>query len=332
MLAARLPVLVHLGRFRFSLFVLGFSLAYGTFGYRLLEDWNLLDAFYMTVITLTTVGFREVQPLDDGGQLFTISLIFLGVVALLSAVGAGTDLLASGTLGKTLAERRTRKRMDSMRDHFIVCGYGRVGRAAASGLVADRAAVVVIDPDPKAAQVLEREGLPHLLAEATEAALLEAGIDRARGLVCAVDSDEVNVYITITARALNPSLTIVARAARPESVETLRRAGCDRVVSPYGLSGSRMAFLSLRPAVVDFLDMVTLAPDLRLEEIVVRSGSLLAGKTIGAARAEFPGATILALRRENASFVPSPADSERLEPNDLVVVLGPVSALEAMGG
>jgi voltage-gated potassium channel len=331
--AERSPALELLGRFRLSFLLLGLSLAYGTFGYRLLESWNLLDAFYMTVITLTTVGFREVQPLDGGGQLFTISLILLGLVAVLSAVGAGTELLASGTLGKTVLERRTRKRMRVLRDHFVVCGYGRVGRAAARELVRDGASVVAIDPDRDATAALERDGLPHLVADATEEeALVQAGIDRARGLVCAVDSDEVNVYITITARALNPALTIVARAAKPESVETLRRAGADRVVSPYGLSGTRMAFLSLRPAVVDFLDMVTVAPDLRLEEIVVRPGSELAGKTIGAARSEYPGATILALKREGADLVASPGDSERLVTNDLVVVLGPVGALAAMAG
>jgi voltage-gated potassium channel len=145
-----------------------------------------------------------------------------------------------------------------------------------------------------------------------------------------VDSDAVNVYITITARALNPDLTIVARAARPESASTLTRAGADRVVSPYALSGKRMAFLSTRPAVVEFIDMVTLAPNLRLEEVYVRPGSSLEGSRVGEARAAHPGAIVLAVKKEGAELVPSPADETTLDPGDLVVVMGAAEALESM--
>jgi voltage-gated potassium channel len=336
--AAILPIgelsfLALLGRFRLSLGLLAAGLAYGTFGYRGLEGWGLLDSFYMTVITLSTVGFREVNPLDGSGQLFTISVVLFGLVAVLSAVGAGTELLASGALGRSVTERRARRSVRALQEHYIVCGYGRVGRAAARELGNDGAGVVVVDPAPSAAAVAEREEVAHLAGDATEeAVLIEAGIARARGLICAVDSDEVNVYVTITARALNPGLTIVARAARPESVETLRRAGADRVVSPYALSGTRMAFLSLRPSVVDFLDMVTVAPDMRLEEIVVRPGSRLVGKTIGAARAEYPQATILALKPAGEPLVAAPGDAELLASDDLVVALGPISALEEIAG
>jgi voltage-gated potassium channel len=160
--------------------------------------------------------------------------------------------------------------------------------------------------------------------------LRAAGIERARGLVCAVDSDATNVYVTVTARALNPGLMIVARASRPGSVEVLRRAGADRVVSPYALSGTRMAFLALRPAVVDFLDMVTVAPDLRLEEVVVTPGTVLDGLAIGRIGEHVPDVTVVAVRKAGGSLV-RPEPEQVLAAGDLVVVLGPAGRLDAVG-
>lgn len=322
-----------LRRFRLSLLLLVVAVVYGTLGYQLLESWSAIDSLYMTVITLTTVGFAEVNPLDGGGRIFTISVLLLGLVAVFSAVGAGTELLASGELGKSLRRRRVQQRVGKLRDQFIVCGYGRVGAAAADELLADGVDVVVIDPEPGHAAALDDAGIPHIVGDATEEAVLkEAGIEVDQGMVCAVDSDEANVYITITARALNPDLRIVARAGRPESVETLRRAGANRIVSPYAVSGKQMAFLSLRPAVVDFIDLVTLAPDLRLEEVRVDEGSPLVGATVSDAHERFPGSMILAVKRHDSDLVASPGDGPPLSPGDLVVVLGSVAALESMSG
>jgi voltage-gated potassium channel len=321
------------GRFRLPLALLVATLAWGTIAYVAIEGWSVLDAFYMTVITLTTVGFREVQPLDASGQLLTVSVLLLGVVALFAAVGVSTDLLASGELGRELERRRARRRMEHLRHHFIVCGGGRVGKAAAVEFAQEGVPFVVVERDEEVVDRLEEDGLPLLAGDPSEeAVLLEAGIERARGLVCAVDSDAVNVYITIAARALNPALTIVARASRPASVETLRRAGADRVVSPYALSGHRMAFLSLRPSVVDFIDMVTLAPDLRIEEIAVEEASPLGGLTVGDARAAHPGTSILAVKRPGAELVATPPEDAGLTPGDLVVVVGQAAALESMAG
>ena len=318
-------------RFRLPALIALASLVYGTVGYMALEGWSGLDALYMSVITLTTVGFREVHPLDASGQLFTISLLALGVVALLSAVGVGTQLLASGELGEPLRRRRMRSRLESMDAHFLVCGYGRVGRAAAEELEREGAAYAVIDPDPEATRALAGTDVPYLVADATLEAVLEAaGVERARGLVCAIDSDAINLYVTIAARALNPKLTIVARASRGESVSTLERAGADRVVSPYALSGSRMAFLSTRPAVVDFIDMVTVAPNLRLEEIHVRAGSALDGATVREATSRHSGATVLAVRKASAGLVPSPDGSTRLGAGDLVVAMGDDEVLASL--
>jgi voltage-gated potassium channel Kch len=199
----------------------------------------------MTVITLTTVGYSEVHPLDAAGKLFTISLLALGVVALAAAIGAVTQLVAGGELGSWLRRRRMDTSLDRMSGHFIVCAYGRVGRAAVAQLRADRVPCLVIEPMPELAALLGEHGVPHLAADPAEEAMLRrAGVERAAGLLCAVDSDAVNVYITLTARPMNPKLTIVARASNPESVDKLHRAGADQVVSPYDLSGSRMAVLA----------------------------------------------------------------------------------------
>src|SRR5918995_1310383 len=320
----RLPSLLqprYVSRFRLPLTLLALTIAYGTVGYRVLEEWSWLDSVYMTMITLTTVGFREVRPLDGGGQVFTISLLALGVVTLLSAVSVGTELLASGELGAALRRRRVHRRLDALSDHSVICGFGRVGRAAAEDFAREDIPFAVVDT----AEDLGDEDVPHVVGNATdESALRTAGIERARALLCAVDSDAVNVYVTITARALNPRLIIVARASTSESVDILQRAGADRVVSPFALSGRRMAFLSLRPSVVDFIESITFAPDLRLEEIVVTPGSWLAGKALREVGAAHPGVRVLAIKRgDGGELVASPSADVALAPGDLAVVLGP---------
>jgi voltage-gated potassium channel len=319
----------YLSRFRLPLLLLVLTVAYGTVGYRVLEGWSWLDCGYMTMITLTTVGYKEVQPLDASGQVFTISLLLFGVVTLLSAISVGTQLLASGEVAAGVRRRRVRRRLDALDDHFVICGFGRVGRAAAEDFAREGVPYAVVDP----ADDLDGEEVPHVVGDATdESALRAAGIERARALLCAVDSDAVNVYVTLTARALNPRLIVVARASNPESVDVLQRAGADRVVSPYVLSGRRMAFLSLRPSVVDFIESVTFAPDLRLEEIVVVPDSWLAGKALREVGAAHPGVRVLAVKRgDGGDLVASPAADVTLAPGDLAVVLGPADALQTLG-
>jgi len=327
--ASRLRLLT---RFRLPLVLLVVAVAYGVAGYRLLEGWSLLDALYMTVITLAAVGFQEVHPLGPEGRIFTISLIALGVVALFFTLQAATELVASGQLVRSLRRRRMDTRIDRLDRHYVICAFGRVGRSVAEELARQGLPFIVVEQDHTMAAALEERGMPYLLADPTsEEVLRRAGVERAVGLVCAVDSDAVNVYITLTARALNPGLTIVARAANPDSVDKLTRAGADQVVSPYVLSGHRMAFLAQHPAVVDFLDLVRIAPDLKLEEMVVRPGSALDGATTGAASAAHRGATILAVKRPGAEPIAFPEPDVRLAAGDLVVALGPLDALDAMG-
>ena len=319
----------YVSRFRLPLVLLVLTVTYGTVGYRALEGWSWLDSAYMTMITLTTVGFREVQPLDSEGQLFTISLLVLGVITLLSAVSVGTELLVSGELGAVLRRRHVRRQLDGLSEHFVICGFGRVGRSAADDFVREDVPFAVVDTTEE----LGAQDVPHVVGDATdESALRLAGIERARALLCAVDSDSVNVYVTLIARALNPRLIIVARASGPESVEVLQRAGADRVVSPFALSGRLMASLSLRPSLVDFIDSVILAPGQRLEEIVVGPGSWLAGKALSEVGAAHPGVHVLAIRRADGDeLVTSPPADVALASGDVAVVFGPVDTLQTLG-
>lgn len=322
-----------LASFRLPAILLAGAIAYGTIGYWILQQWSFLDALYMTITVLTTVGFREVRPLDTDGQIFTISLMLLGVLVFFAVIAVLAQLITSGGLGEPLRRRRMRRRIDDLSEHYIICAYGRVGRAAAEEFWQHGVPVCVVEPLPELVPIIEERGLPYLNADPTEEDVLrEAGIDRARGLVCAVDSDAINVYITLTARALNPKLSIVARASAPESVDKLLRAGADRVISPYEMSGRRMAYLALQPSVVEFFDMVTVAPDLRLEEIVVRPNSPLDGKTIGEAYSTYPDLTILAVKKMGAELIPSPGHDTPVAAGDLVVALGPVKVLGEMSG
>ncbi|MGI9658898.1 MAG: potassium channel family protein, partial [Gaiellaceae bacterium] len=295
----RLTGLEIFGRFRLSFALLLGTAVYGIVGYRAIEEWSLLDSFYMTVITLSTVGFREVQPLSNGGQLFTVSLILFGLVTVFSALAVVTELIATGELGKWAHRRRDERRIARLRNHFVVAGYGRVGRFACEEFSRERIPFVVVDPDSRLGQELEASGIPYVVGDASEDDVLrDAGVDEARGLICAADSDAANVSITLTARALNPNLTIVARASRPEADEKLVRAGADRAVSAAALGGVWLAHLALRPAVNDFFDVVTRGDDLGFEEIPVTPGSPLEGKTVEEVRAAYARATVLAIRRD----------------------------------
>ena len=322
-----------LTRFRLPATLVFATILYGTFGYILLEGWSLTDALYMTVTTLATVGFGEVRPLDPSGKLFTISLILLGVAAMAATIDAAAGALVSGELQAAFRRRRMRRRLNDLHDHYIVCAYGRVGRAAVAELRADGVDVLVVEPKPELAGLLEDHAVPYLIADPTnEAVLRQSGIERARGLLCAADSDAANVFITLTARALHPTMTIVARASDPASVETLLRAGADHVVSPYAVSGRHMGVLATHPAIVDYLDLARLAPGMRLEQIEVRPASPLADKAIGETRARYPDAHVLALKRVGVTELIVPEHETTLLAGDLVLVLGPEQTLKTMAG
>ncbi len=307
---------------------LAFSLVYGTAGFMVIEGFGLVNAVYMTVTTLTTVGFGEIEPLGPAGRVFTLSLIAIGFTASFTLLAVLTSLVVSGQLGRSLTRRSMRQRIDSLRDHYIVCAFGRVGQAAVEELVAQGAGVVVVEVDPAREPEMIEAGVLYILDDPTREDVLEqAGIERARGLLCAVDSDASNVYITLLARARNPDLFIIGRASSPESVEALSRAGGNRVVSPYRLSGTRMAALAFQPAMLEFVDMVSVAPDLRIEELVVGERSPLAGASVRDAASRYDGVMIMAVRSADGSLLVPPRADTRLNVGDLLIIVGPMDAL-----
>jgi len=318
-------------RVRVPVVLLVLALVYGTGGYMVIEGFGFVDALYMTVTTLTTVGFGEVHPLSDVGRLFTISLVAFGVVAVFDLLAVFTTLLASGRLALSMERRAMQRRIRDLEGHFVICAYGRVGRAAAEELARQGAEMVVIDVKAELEPLLMEAGVPYLIGDPSEESVLaEAGIERARALLCAVDSDVVNVYITLTARALHPELFIIARASRPESVDKLQRAGADRVISPYAVSGVRMASMALQPAVLEFMDMVRAAPDLRIEELVVGSRSSLVGRTVRDACGPHDGLMLVALRRpDGEQHIPPKADTS-LGEGDVVIAVGSEASLSKL--
>jgi voltage-gated potassium channel len=234
-------------RFWLPMAMLAAVVAYGVLGYTaIVARASPLDALYWTVLTLGGVGFRDTERSGAVAELFSISLIVALLAAVVVAVAIASELVGSGDLTRTLRRRRMRKRIAALRDHFILCGYGRVGRAVAEEYRIRDVPLIVIEVDARSAEELEERGVPHLIADPQHDGVLEeAGIHVARGLVCAVDCDAVNAFIALSARTLNPRLTIVARASDPSSVAKLTRVGADRVVSPYTRSGQRMALDSL---------------------------------------------------------------------------------------
>jgi voltage-gated potassium channel len=300
------------------LLALAAVVGFGVAGYMGIEGWSFLDALYMTVMTLTTVGYREVRPLDTSGRVFTITLIVLGVGLALATITLFAALIAEGGTLQRMRRRRMQRRIDDLDGHFIICAYGRVGRAVARELTRVGTPFVVVDPKEDLRERMESDGVAFIVDDPTlEPVLDAAGVDRAAALVCAVDSDATNVYITLMARSLNPDLMIVARASEPGSETRLERAGADRVVSPFVSSGRHMALMALRPEVVDPLEAGSLGErSLEVEERLIEPGSPLVSRSVAAA-----GAPVLAIRRANGAVVPNPSPTETLAGGDVVLLL-----------
>lgn len=306
-------------------------LLYGTAGYLLIERWNLLDAFFMTLITISTVGFEEVHPLSPAGKLFTATLIVGGVGAMLYAFGVFTEMLSQGRFGDYRRLRAMEARKRALREHFIICGYGRIGTQVVLEFEQHGVAYVVIDNNGEALSRLRREDRLHIEGDAAaEEVLREAGIEWARGLICAVDADERAVYVTLAARALKRDLYILSRAGRPESIRRLELAGANRVISPYRMAGHQMAELAIRPALADV--MATLhhgGSEIGVEEVIVSLGCGLIGRSLaGSGLLTAAGAQLLALRRRDGRLHVNPDAALELAEGDLIVALGSQTQLE----
>lgn len=300
----------------------------GTTGYIAL-GWDFLDALYMTVITVGTIGFEEVNDLDEDplGRVWTIILIISGVAVLGYATTSLVALAVEGTVRDYFRSRRIRGEISKLDGHYILCGYGRVGRRVAAEFTTDGVPFVVIEQDPRIVDECIGEGHMALFGEASSNIVLEeAGISRAKGLIAAVDSDADNVFVVLSARNLNPELHIVARASTDESAAKLEIAGADRTLSPYAVGGRRLASLATQPLIVDFLDVVTRGEkgiEFRLEEFEVPKESVLAGRTIGELKiGERTGAIILATRTSDGNFDTTPTADEYIHAGDTLIVLG----------
>jgi voltage-gated potassium channel len=309
--------------------------AVGVVGYMVFEGWSFPDALYMTVITLTTVGYREVRVLDASGQLWTMLLLITGVGTLFYAAVSSVELVVEGTVRGYFGRRRVKAAIGKLSGHYILCGYGRVGRQVAREFAADEVPFVIVEQDPEILEECMAEGYLALLGEASDDDVLEeAGILRAGGLIAAVDSDADNVFVVLSARKLNPKLHIVARASSDESAAKLEIAGADRTLSPYAVGGRRLASLATQPLVVDFLDVVTRGEkgiEFRLEEFSVPEDSTIAEHTIGELKiGERTGAIVLAVRTTEGNFDTTPTAEDRLSAGDTLIVLGSRGQIERL--
>ena len=304
----------------------------GTLGYRLAERVPWWDAFYMTVLTLTTVGFNEASSLSRGGQVLTVFLLFAGLgVILLVATEIGRSVV-EGELREALGQVRRSRMIESLSGHEIVCGWGRMGQVVVDELRRARRDVVVVEHKPEKVGRLRAAEIPVVHGDATsETALRAAGIERARGLVSCLNDDAHNVYTVLTARSLNPGLFIVARAGEEGAEARMQRAGANRVVNPYQHGGARLAQLVVKPAVVDFLDFSMGAgkmPGLELEQVRLASSSPLAGVTLAEADLRRKcGVGVVAVQRGPTLF-PNPEPNLALHEGDVLVVLGVRDHLE----
>ena len=309
--------------------------AIGTAGYLVLDPgWRFLDALYMTVITLTTVGFREVQPLNDAGRVWTMILSLAGVGLIFGSVGIVAEyLVVEATSGRREAKRMT-DAVNRLSGHYILCGYGRVGLTVARELVHSGLKVVVIDVLPESLARARREGFLEVEGDATEEATLRAaGIERAKGLITTIDSDAHNVYVILSARALNPKLFVVARANTEDSEARLMQAGARRVVSPYTMAGHRLAELATRPRVVDFIDAALSHGELAfsMEEVEVVAGNPATdGVTVSSLRDT--GVFILAIVTGERSYEANPPADRVLKVGETLVVSGSVPRLRELRG
>jgi voltage-gated potassium channel len=292
------------------------------------------DAFYMTVITVTTVGYKEVHGLSRAGQLFTVVLLLGGVGTALYTFTFLATAIVEGGLPKRLQRRRLAHMLDSIRDHFVVCGYGRIGAIVADQFRRQGVRFVIVERDTARARVALNLGLLVVEADGThEDVLKQAGVDRARGLIAAVGTDAENVYTVLGARVLNPELFIVARAESQDSVQKMMRAGADRVISPYQIGAMQMAQTAIRPAVVDFVELATSSEnlDLSMEEIVIDGRSPLAGRSVleGNIRQRF-GVIVVGIQRHDKRMEFNPEPDTVINGGDKLVVLGRPESLRGL--
>lgn len=298
----------------------------GTVGYMLIERLVFWDALYMTVITVSTVGYREIVLPSRAGEIFTIFVIISGLASVVYLTTAVVDLLLEGRILELMGRRKVLRELNDISGHYVICGYGRVGRQIARECQSRGTSVVVIEEEPTVVEACLNDGFLAVRGDAAEESVLrKAGLERASGLVTALSSDADNLFVTMTARMVRPDIFIVGRCNSDDTESKLYRAGADRAISPHNVGGRRMAALLLKPMVCDFLDVVTHGElvELTLEDISVEPGAAVTGRSIrDVLVGELKGIGILGLKRPKRDFVINPGGSTVLDSGDILIVQG----------
>ncbi|MFA6054647.1 MAG: NAD-binding protein [Thermodesulfovibrionales bacterium] len=308
--------------------------SFGTIGYMVIEEWDFIDSLYMTIITLTTVGFKEVHDLSLSGRIFTIVLLIGGVGTVFYTLGIGAKIIVEGELQEVYGRRRLEKKLKDLRDHYIVCGYGRMGKIVARELKHEKLKYAVIEKNEVILDADEKNETLIIQGDATRDDLLKrVGIERAKCLISVLPTDAENLYVVLSARGLKPDLLIVARAGEEGSEQKLLRAGADRVVSPYHIGGLRMAHTVLKPAVVDFIEFATKSGniDLQIEEITIQEGSQLVNLSLdecGIGRDL--GIIIVAIKQKTGEMRFNPTFRTAIQIGDTLIAVGETSKLAVL--
>ena len=310
------------------------TLAAGTTGFHVIDNYPIFDAFYMTLTTMTTVGYMEVHPLSHAGRIFNSFLIIFGVTTIFIAIGAMAQTIIELEFGDVIGKRRNKRMIDKLKDHFIICGFGRVGRGAAQELQHAGVPFVVIDRDPDRVERAMTAGMLAVAADSTrDETLRDVGIDRARGLVAALATDADNLFVLLSAKGLNPKIYVAARAAEEGAEEKMRRAGADAVFAPYSITGHRLAQSLLRPHVVQFLDFTTkdVGEDIAIEQVRVAESSEMVSRTIKdmQLRKEV-GVIVMAIRKGDGRMMFNPPAETAVQGGDYLIVMGRPENLRAL--
>ncbi len=313
--------------------VIIFVISFGTIGYSIIERWNPFDSLYMTIITLTTVGYGEVHTLSKAGKFFTIILILSGVGAMLYALGSGAKTLIEGELREILGRKKVSKIIEGIRNHYIICGYGRMGKIISKEMSSHGAHFVVIEKSAEVLAAVDKDILA-IQGDSTQDAILKgAGIEKARGLISVLSSDADNLYVVLSARGLNPKLRIAARASEEGVEQKLIRAGADNVISPYHIGALRIAHTMLKPAVVDFIEFATKKGniELQMEEIKVKEDSHIVGLSLDECgmRKEL-GIIIVAIKRASGEMEFNPTSTSIIKQGDTLIAMGEVNQLKKL--